>query len=446
MAPATIPSCCLTAEQKDILIDAVHVRPVIWDCSIPDYQDVQNRRAAFAEVAEILSDDKSKYSGPEMQVEWKKLRDIFNRTLKKVVANGGSDSEITWRYWQKLQFIADHERTQIYKAMQKWSKKVPSSLSLSPPIKSNFNNLKRRSSNNYVPSQSTNNRRFNKISDGKRTTSMVQQLAEVAQTARELLGIETKKEEIEEFKEEINEEEEKYKLINEDGEIIDEDGREEEKGNNCEAIEQQQQKINSRKQRMKEFNTIQEQQQRPIDTIGQMLLLGSQLQNSSFNGIDCSSIGNDTNPTSTTCTTTELNKTMDNNDLPKLLNELLSRGTEIIETTKECFGRTKWPINSQIKNEGTKRPRVEEQLKNEWNYCNGNNIKTEQHQSIIRTQKQTSVSDQFDVFGMFIASQLRTLHSHSPQSAFTLKRALTGLCFQFEAEQKESEGKNKFNF
>ena len=103
---------------------------------------------------------------------------------------------------------------------------------------------------------------------------MVQQLAEVAQTARELLGIETKKEEIEEFKEEINEEEEKYKLINEDGEIIDEDWSEEEKGNNCEAIEQQQQKINSRKQRMKEFNTIQEQQQRPIDTIGQMLLLG----------------------------------------------------------------------------------------------------------------------------------------------------------------------------
>jgi hypothetical protein len=37
-----------------------------------------------------------------MQVEWKKLRDIFNRTLKKVVANGGGDNEITWRYWQKV--------------------------------------------------------------------------------------------------------------------------------------------------------------------------------------------------------------------------------------------------------------------------------------------------------------------------------------------------------
>ncbi|KAL7079105.1 hypothetical protein ACQ4LE_001770 [Meloidogyne hapla] len=432
MAPATIPSCCLTAEQKDTLIDAVHERPVIWDCSIPDYQDVQNRRAAFAEVAEILSDDKSKYSGPEMQVEWKKLRDIFNRTLKKVVANGGSDSEITWRYWQKLQFIADHERTQIYKAMQKWSKKVPStSLLFSSPNKSNINNLKRKSLNNLISSQSTLNinNRFNKISDEKiTTTSMVQQLAEVAQTARELLGIETKKEEIEEekFKKEEKNEEEKYKLINEDGEIIEENEKEEKDNNNNE--EQNKQKIN--KKRKKEFNI--QKQQRPIDTIGQMLLLGSQLQNSSsFN--DCS-ISNNNNST----TITELNKD-NNNDLPKLLNELLSRGTEIIETNKESsFGKTtnKWPI----KNEEIKRPRIEEELKNEWNYCNNNNIKTEQQ------QKQINSSDQFDIFGMFIASQLRTLHNHSPQSAFTLKRALTELCFQFEAEQKESDGKNKFNF
>jgi hypothetical protein len=41
MAPATIPSCCLTSEQKDALILAVQERPVIWDCSIPEYQDVK---------------------------------------------------------------------------------------------------------------------------------------------------------------------------------------------------------------------------------------------------------------------------------------------------------------------------------------------------------------------------------------------------------------------
>lgn len=121
MAPGTIPSCCLTSEQKDALIEAVRERPVIWDCSLAEYQEVQNRRAAFAEVAELLSDEKNKYTGmglfiekgaflfpgPEMQVEWKKLRDIFNRTLKKVVANGGSDVEVTWRYWQKVGFGND---------------------------------------------------------------------------------------------------------------------------------------------------------------------------------------------------------------------------------------------------------------------------------------------------------------------------------------------------
>jgi hypothetical protein len=68
MAPNIIPSCCLTAEQKDSLIDAVLERPVIWDCSLPDYQDVQNRRAAFAEVALLLSDGKSQYTG-ESQAE-----------------------------------------------------------------------------------------------------------------------------------------------------------------------------------------------------------------------------------------------------------------------------------------------------------------------------------------------------------------------------------------
>jgi hypothetical protein len=63
MAPPTIASCCLTAEQKDSLIEAVYERPVIWDCSTADYQDVQNRRSAFAEVADLLSDDKNRYTG-----------------------------------------------------------------------------------------------------------------------------------------------------------------------------------------------------------------------------------------------------------------------------------------------------------------------------------------------------------------------------------------------
>ncbi|KAF7637942.1 MADF domain-containing protein [Meloidogyne graminicola] len=426
MPPVTIPSCCLTAEQKDILIDAVHKRPVIWDCSIPDYQDVQNRRAAFIEVAEILSDDKSKYSGPEMQVEWKKLRDIFNRTLKKVVANGGGDSEITWRYWQKLQFIADHERTQIYKAMQKWSKKVEQ-LYPPPSSSSSTNNSKRKSINNNInynlisSSQNEQNNQqkiFKLISDEKKT-SMVQQLAEVAQTARKLLNNEiTKKEDNEENDEE---EEEKFKIINENGEIIQNN-----KNKIKEVEEKEKQKILVKNKRRKDINF----NERPtIDTIGQMLLNSTYFNNNNNN--EDYYIENNNN--STICTTThEINNKT--SDLPKLLNELLTNR----ETTTENNEIIKLSLNSQIKNGNLKRPRLEDKLKNELkNCCLIEDINKEQKQ--INNSK----SDQFDVFGMFIASQLRTLHGNSPQSAFTLKRALTELCFQFEAEQKEIEEQNK---
>lgn len=243
MAPNIIPSCCLTAEQKDSLIDAVLERPVIWDCSLPDYQDVQNRRAAFAEVALLLSDGKSQYTGPEMQVEWKKLRDIFNRTLKKVVANGGSDSEVTWRFWQKLQFIADHERSQIFKAMQKWSKKVPSSNS--PPAKRR-SVATSHSTSGQVSSRrpKTEPRRFSPANDDSPAPppSMVQQLADVAQSARELLGME---------------EEDETELTKE---------QEEEEPSNSECS--------------REIDTAR------LDPLGQLLLLSSQMQNSPAMGAE----------------------------------------------------------------------------------------------------------------------------------------------------------------
>uniref|UniRef100_A0A915D747 N-alpha-acetyltransferase 60 n=1 Tax=Ditylenchus dipsaci TaxID=166011 RepID=A0A915D747_9BILA len=107
MAPTTIPSCCLTPQQKEVLINAVKNRPFIWDCSSQYYTEVGMRRSGFSQIADLLSDDNTQYTGAEMQVEWKKLKDVFNRTLK------------SWRYWESMQFMVDNEKLHSHKMRKK---------------------------------------------------------------------------------------------------------------------------------------------------------------------------------------------------------------------------------------------------------------------------------------------------------------------------------------
>uniref|UniRef100_A0A914KPA5 MADF domain-containing protein n=1 Tax=Meloidogyne incognita TaxID=6306 RepID=A0A914KPA5_MELIC len=96
---------CFTADQKDVLIDVIYQRPVIWDSSLTDYKNPQNRIDAFAEVAKLFSDDKYNYTGAQIEYEWENLRDTFNAILARL-SRGGNRDDITWRYWPKLQFIA----------------------------------------------------------------------------------------------------------------------------------------------------------------------------------------------------------------------------------------------------------------------------------------------------------------------------------------------------
>ncbi|CAK5080518.1 unnamed protein product [Meloidogyne enterolobii] len=102
-----------TSDQKEAFIDAIRERQIIWGFMPRTFEEFQERRAAYNEVAEILSDNKSKYTGPEMQYLWHNLRSSFQHMLKKVIANEGDDSKITWIYWKKLKFIEEYERTKI---------------------------------------------------------------------------------------------------------------------------------------------------------------------------------------------------------------------------------------------------------------------------------------------------------------------------------------------
>ncbi|CAD5226335.1 unnamed protein product [Bursaphelenchus okinawaensis] len=113
--PAPITSCCLTPDQKDQLIRLVKDRPAIWDMNSQEYNNGNERRNAYAEVARIMSGGKYKYTSPEIQIEWKKLRDVFNRTLKKAIA---TNTDISWKYWKKMKFIAPPEQLEQLRGQQ----------------------------------------------------------------------------------------------------------------------------------------------------------------------------------------------------------------------------------------------------------------------------------------------------------------------------------------
>uniref|UniRef100_A0A183CNQ9 MADF domain-containing protein n=2 Tax=Globodera pallida TaxID=36090 RepID=A0A183CNQ9_GLOPA len=401
MAPGSIPSCCLTSEQKDALIDAVRQRAVIWDCSLDAYQEVQNRRAAFVDVAELLSDEKSKYTGPEMQVEWKKLRDIFNRTLKKVVASGGSDSEVTWRYWTKLQFIADHERSQISKA-RKWCKKEPSS----PPSSSSVARHRSRRSS------TTDQRTPTAPQTDDPSVSLVQQLTEVAQSARELLKIE-------DFNDASRNGEEHLLADVSEGvkleENREESGGDGECGDGEESIG---------------------------EALGQIFMLSKQIaENGGVGGVPANvgfknqnNIGNGTHQ-----------EQMPESDLPIrfLLNEWMTKGgpnsTNVAGEAEAVFSG----LNDNNSHRLRHHPSPPAPKRMRWPEENGTGGGSRGATAAghRQSQQQQNVGDQFDIFGMFIASQVRTLSMHSSQSALRLKRSLTELCFQFEAQENNDRGR-----
>lgn len=92
------------------MFSCVKSRPAIWDTSNEKYGDSNERRRAYSEVAQILSEsNSSQYKPQEIQIEWKKMRDVFNRTLKKVMNSNGK-FDISWRYFNDIKFIASPEQ------------------------------------------------------------------------------------------------------------------------------------------------------------------------------------------------------------------------------------------------------------------------------------------------------------------------------------------------
>uniref|UniRef100_A0A915MCX3 MADF domain-containing protein n=1 Tax=Meloidogyne javanica TaxID=6303 RepID=A0A915MCX3_MELJA len=107
--PVKINQDRIPEEKKDVLISAIKDRPIIWDLSHPYFNNRMQRSDAYAEVAEIVSDDNHKYSGPDIGVIWRSWIRNFRHILRKVKSNGGADDKVTWQHWHKLQFLANKQ-------------------------------------------------------------------------------------------------------------------------------------------------------------------------------------------------------------------------------------------------------------------------------------------------------------------------------------------------
>uniref|UniRef100_A0A915M5F6 MADF domain-containing protein n=1 Tax=Meloidogyne javanica TaxID=6303 RepID=A0A915M5F6_MELJA len=120
--PVKIIQGRIPEEKKDVLISAIKDRPIIWDLSHPYYNNIMQRSDAYAEVAEILSDDNHKYSGPNIGAIWRGLICTFRHISRRVKSNGGADDRVTWQHWHKLQFLANNEQINTEAQKSKLSK------------------------------------------------------------------------------------------------------------------------------------------------------------------------------------------------------------------------------------------------------------------------------------------------------------------------------------
>uniref|UniRef100_A0A183C5L0 MADF domain-containing protein n=1 Tax=Globodera pallida TaxID=36090 RepID=A0A183C5L0_GLOPA len=110
----------LSTEQKMRLIDYIHERPQIWDCTIDGFRSNQSRQSAFNEVATLLSDANETFSRIQIQEEWGKLRYCFTRIMKKLLEEGGGQVDeaqmiaISWPYWKRMEFLLSGVRAQLH--------------------------------------------------------------------------------------------------------------------------------------------------------------------------------------------------------------------------------------------------------------------------------------------------------------------------------------------
>ncbi|KJH43825.1 hypothetical protein DICVIV_10167 [Dictyocaulus viviparus] len=103
-------SSMITDEIRFSIIDAVYLRPGIWDCQ-REKTVGPSRKELFAEVTTLINQQNQldpELTPEEVEKQWKNLKDTYVKTRKKLSYNSDS-MPVTpkWKFYSSLMFLDD---------------------------------------------------------------------------------------------------------------------------------------------------------------------------------------------------------------------------------------------------------------------------------------------------------------------------------------------------
>ncbi|EFO18455.1 hypothetical protein, variant [Loa loa] len=92
-------------ELRFSIIDAVYLRPAIWDHG-RELRNLGQRKDHFIEIAALLSTDENLLSCHDIEKQWKNLKDSYFKLRKKVkIDASGKLVQPRWKYFSAMMFL-----------------------------------------------------------------------------------------------------------------------------------------------------------------------------------------------------------------------------------------------------------------------------------------------------------------------------------------------------
>ncbi|CAG9539190.1 unnamed protein product [Cercopithifilaria johnstoni] len=92
-------------ELRYSIIDAVYLRPAIWDHG-RELRNLGQRKDHFIEIAALLSTDENLLSCHDIEKQWKNLKDSYFKLRKKVkIDASGKLVQPRWKYFSAMMFL-----------------------------------------------------------------------------------------------------------------------------------------------------------------------------------------------------------------------------------------------------------------------------------------------------------------------------------------------------